>query len=493
MERFGTAGLLFIICFAVVSVCPTSGVAQESPHGDLSIPCENCHTSDSWKPLRSPTIFDHKSTGFPLTGQHASVSCRACHSSLKFRDASTQCKDCHLDVHRGELGATCERCHMPQSWLVPDMPDRHSQTRFPLLGAHRAASCRDCHVSQERNEYRGVSTDCYSCHRQQYEATLAPAHVQAGFGTDCVACHTVDALQWGGEFNHAMTGFPLMGAHAAVPCTGCHRGNQFKGTPTQCIGCHQGDFNATTDPAHVAGGFSTACASCHTMSAWRPATFDHNTTPFVLTGAHIAVPCVACHTGNRFKGTPTDCVGCHQADYNGTTNPVHASAGIPTTCATCHSTQAWQPATFDHSNTGFPLTGAHTTVACNLCHASGYANAPTQCYGCHQQDFTATTNPPHVSQGFPTDCQTCHSTTAWSPSTFQHDGFFPISAGTRHAPGVWTTCADCHNVAGNFLAFSCTNCHAHIQTLMDPQHANVPNYQFNSQACYQCHPRGTGG
>src|SRR5512143_1280003 len=192
MEKTRTAFLRCGLWLAVVGGFPASGAAQESPHGEMSIPCESCHTSETWKEVRSPMAFDHGTTAFPLAGRHEAVSCRTCHSALKFRDASTQCRDCHTDVHRGELGTTCERCHTPQSWLIPDMPERHSQTRFPLLGAHRATSCRDCHVSQERNQYRGVPTDCYACHRQQYEATLSPAHAQAGFGTDCAVCHAVD-------------------------------------------------------------------------------------------------------------------------------------------------------------------------------------------------------------------------------------------------------------------------------------------------------------
>jgi hypothetical protein len=475
---------------ALAGIFPSLGLGQESPHGELSIPCENCHSAETWKAVRSPMAFDHSSTEFPLVGQHSAVSCRSCHRSLTFRLAAQQCRDCHVDVHRGELGATCERCHTAQTWLISDMPQRHSQTRFALLGAHRTASCRDCHVNQERNEYRGTPTECYSCHRQQYEATLAPAHAQSGIGTDCIACHTMDALRWSGGFNHASTAFPLTGAHATVACSECHKGNRFRGTPTQCVQCHQGDYNATADPAHASAGFSTACVACHTTMAWHPAAFDHNASAFPLTGAHAAVACTECHKANQFKGTPTQCVQCHQGDYNATTDPAHASAGFSTACVACHTTMAWHPAAFDHNTSAFPLTGAHAAVACTRCHTSGYKGTPVQCYSCHQQDYTASVNPPHASQGFPTDCQPCHSTSVWRPSTFQHDGYFPISAGSKHAPGRWTSCTDCHQVSGSFQAFSCTSCHAHIQTTMDSKHSGVRNYQYNSQACYQCHPRG---
>jgi hypothetical protein len=403
----------------LLAATTTEAFAQESPHGNIKVPCEMCHTATSWTTMRVPSGFDHGSTAFPLAGQHAAVPCRDCHGSLKFAPTSRQCARCHNDIHRGELGLLCERCHTPESWLIPDMVQRHSQTRFPLHGAHRVAACVDCHPNQEKQQYVGVPSECYGCHRQDFEATLSPAHAPAGFGTDCAVCHRIEAISWAGSFNHSATAFPL-------------------------------------------------------------------------TGAHLAVPCVQCHPGNNFKGAPKDCYQCHQQDYAGAQNPPHATSGFPTTCASCHSTTAWQPATFDHNATGFPLTGDHRNVPCSGCHKNGqYAGTPTSCASCHQGDFAATTNPPHAASGFPTTCESCHSTAAWVPSTFKHDTYFPISAGSNHAPGRWNACADCHPSVGNFKVFACINCHAHIQTTMDPKHSGVRNYQYNSQACYSCHPRGS--
>ena len=47
-----------------------------------------------------------------------------------------------------------------------------------------------------------------------------------------------------------------------------------------------------------------------------------------------------------------------------------------------------------------------------------------------------TTDPDHTAAGFSTDCATCHSETAWEPSTFDHDGlYFPIYSGEHD--GEW--------------------------------------------------------
>jgi hypothetical protein len=116
-----------------------------------------------------------------------------------------------------------------------------------------------------------------------------------------------------------------------------------------------------------------------------------------LTGAHAQVACAQCHTNGNYNLTTTACVSCHLKDFQGTTNPNHATAGIPQQCEVCHSTSAWQPATFDHSKTGFPLTGAHVGVTCAQCHTNGNYNlASTTCVSCHLKDFQNTNNPNHL-------------------------------------------------------------------------------------------------
>ncbi|MEZ4987694.1 MAG: hypothetical protein R2795_22140 [Saprospiraceae bacterium] len=56
------------------------------------------------------------------------------------------------------------------------------------------------------------------------------------------------------------------------------------------------------------------------------------------------------------------CAGCHQSDYDNTTNPDHETAQFRTTCNDCHTEDAWVPANFDH-NQFYPLNGAHAVVA----------------------------------------------------------------------------------------------------------------------------------
>jgi hypothetical protein len=83
-------------------------------------------------------------------------------------------------------------------------------------------------------------------------------------------------------------------------------------------------------------------------------------------------------------------------------------------------------------------------------------------------------------------CETCHTTTAWLPSTFDHDlQFFRIYSGSHQ--GEWSSCSQCHPTLGNYADFTCISCHEHNQQDMDDEHQGVPGYVYSSPACYNCH------
>ncbi|HXJ17114.1 MAG TPA: hypothetical protein VNM68_07925 [Candidatus Polarisedimenticolia bacterium] len=458
-----------------------------NPHGVIVIPCEDCHTATSWKPIRGIPEFDHNRTRFPLRGMHEKVECTQCHTSLVFKNAGTRCADCHADLHRGQFGTNCERCHTVKGWDIHTEELKQHSNRFPLLGGHAMLECAACHKGEAVGQFTGLSTECLSCHAADYPKALNPDHKASGFPTTCESCHSADTW-YDAVFDHLkFTGYALTGAHATLPCTACHIGGRFKGTPADCYSCHTNDYNGTNNPPHAQAGFApTLCSTCHDTSSWLNARFDHNTqTSFPLIGKHINVACNQCHINGKFAGTPTDCASCHMADYNGTNNPQHAQAGFAASaCATCHSPMGWDQANFNHAQF-FALTNGHANLQCTQCHTSGnYADAPTTCDGCHMAQYNSTNNPPHAQAGFaPTICSTCHDTIAWTDGKFDHNTqtAFPLTG--KH---IGVPCLNCHtNGVYKGLSTDCASCHmTEYNGTTNPSHAQAG---FAASACATCH------
>jgi len=460
----------------------TGTVEPNHTQANFSADCTQCHTADGW----TPSSFDHTAaTGFALNGSHTNVNCNECHSA-GYANTPNTCEACHLTDYNATTDPNhvtagfptdCAMCHDEGNWGNATFD--HNTTSFPLTGMHTNVNCVQCHAAG----YANTPTNCDACHMTDYNGTVEPNHTQANFSTDCTQCHTADG--WTpSSFDHtAATGFALNGSHTNVNCNQCHAAG-YANTPNTCEACHISDYGTAANPNHAAAGFPTDCAMCHDEGAWSNATFNHNTTNFPLVGSHTTVDCMQCHA-NGFVGTPTDCASCHIADYNATTAPSHVQAGFPTDCAQCHDPSAWVPATFDHDNTGFPLTGQHASTSCIQCHANGYAGTPTECNACHMPDYNSANDPNHAADQFPTDCAECHGTTAWVPSTFDHDAmYFNIYSGNHSS--VWNNCATCHTSPNDFSVFTCTDCHNN-QSQLANNHSDVNGYSFSSTACYNCH------
>ena len=172
---------------------------------------------------------------------------------------------------------------------------------YPLTGTHATLTCAQCHTN---NNYTNTPTACYSCHQADFTRPRPiPITCASGFPTDCSICHTTTG--WSpSSFDHTNTAFPLDRAHTTVACATCHVNNNYTTLPTTCYGCHQADCNGTNNPNHAAAGFPTTCDTCHTTTSWTGATFNHNNTPFPLTGAHITVACILATSTTSSRGRP---------------------------------------------------------------------------------------------------------------------------------------------------------------------------------------------
>jgi len=468
----------------------------------VGLDCARCHTPKSWI---IPNITQlHQESRFPLLGAHATADCYSCHPSaslLRFEPLGVECFDCHQANYlattspnhvQGNYSTNCTDCHLMNAFTWTGASINHNF--FPLTDGHAINDCSRCHVGGIYN----ISGECVSCHQPDYNSTTNPNHITADLSTNCIECHTTKPGWKPAEFRiHDAQFFPIYsGKHNNewTLCTDCHK-NPSNYAENTCIDCHAHNQSDMDNHHREVGGYiynSAACLECHPTGNAEGG-FNHNTSSFPLTGAHITADCSGCHA-NGYAGTTTVCSDCHINNYNQTTNPNHTENNIGIDCETCHTTDPeWKPATFPTHNNYYILSGAHGRVAsdCFSCHQGNYVNSPNTCVGCHLTVYNQTTNPPHLTAQFSTDCETCHNNEAWVPSTFNHDGqYFPIYSGKHN--GEWNLCTDCHTNPTNYAQFSCIDCHTHNQAQTDPQHNGIGGYSFNSEACYACHPTGEG-
>lgn len=208
--------------------------------------CDSCHTLEGWSKMK----FKHDDTDFPLKGAHEKVTCKDCHPGDIYKDKlKTNCYACHRhnDVHQGKQGEKCQECHNEKGWREKVRFD-HNLAPFPLLGAHSALACEECHSS---GNFKDTKMQCVACHRKDdtHERRL---------GSACETCHNVvDWKAW--EFDHdKQTDFKLKGAHKDMVCHACHRepvADKIK-LPSECNYCH------LKDDAHD-GAFGRQCQRCH--------------------------------------------------------------------------------------------------------------------------------------------------------------------------------------------------------------------------------------
>jgi len=467
--------------------------------GTLGLDCTSCHDTESFTAV--PGVEQHARTSFPLAGAHALISCEACHTTDRggqYSGLDTSCFSCHTSDYASAIPdhaargfpTECTDCHGVQAWRLGTTFDHAAEANgFELLGAHAFAACESCHVNPGnalRFPTPSGESDCITCHQADYDRE----HQGTQFPTECLQCHTRD--NWGSaDFDHALTGFALLGRHADIGCESCHGANNALLFPVpsgqdDCASCHQADYNR----AHAGSGIPTTCADCHGTRSWEGAeNFDHALTGFALVDPHGALVCDNCHRASDNQllfpapSSQDDCVACHRADYD----QQHTGTSFPTTCLNCHAQTHWDGAVFDHlADTGFNLAAPHASLICEDCHRASdnqllfpAPSSQDDCVACHRSDYDRV----HAGTSFPTTCLDCHASTQWTGATFDHSvtGFDLV--GTHTTLG----CESCHRPSDNQLLFptpsfqdDCVACH---QTDYNTAHAGT-GYPTT---CLDCH------
>jgi hypothetical protein len=330
------------------------------------------------------------------------------------------------------------------------------------------------------------------------------------FPGDCGLCHIPDRwdkLRDDFSFDHQKeTGYALIGAHAHAVCLRCHndRGPVQAYLARGCSGCHPDPHAAT---------LGLECQRCHDQQTWNPIGLiaEHARTRFPLIGIHAMAPCESCHAGaqtGQFRGASTQCERCHAAVLARAASPNHAANNWITDCQRCHVPTGWLGANIQHDF--FALSGGHAGLDCTQCHIGNvFTGLSANCYDCHNSNYQAA--PDHAAQTYSHSCEQCHSTSVWTPATFDHTGFALTGGHTGldcsqcHSGGTFTglstECYDCHSAnyqaaadhAAQTYSHSCEQCHS--STAWTP--ATIDHSSFTLTGghagldCTQCHTGGT--
>ena len=191
-----------------------------------------CHTSAQTSKTISlgtpaPVTFQHGSSG------HAKQLCVACHAGLVHLgapgltaapansmpscftchpDGTKNCSYCHKPPHANR--GPCQDCHNLGAW-TGGKNFAHPQ---PLVGAHAALSCTQCHTKGTAVKPDG----CINCHGDHHNGL-----------PNCVDCHKI-AGWLPSTFVHPQEGEHIPRGEVPLQCNDCHTAGF--GQPASCPG-----------------------------------------------------------------------------------------------------------------------------------------------------------------------------------------------------------------------------------------------------------------
>jgi hypothetical protein len=370
-------------------------------------------------------------------------------------------------------------------------------------------------------------------------------------GAFAASAQTTTTAKTPAPFDHASTGFTLVGKHAVTPCGTCHYNAVFKGTPKQCKLCHVAGNRYNTigmsaahiptaedcDTCHKANNpwdvtvmkhtqsMNNRCSNCHEAGLAFRGLDNLMTRPTRLTHPQKsfsgAVECGVCHTStsnfavvvpgsgmpNGHIPTNRPCGDCHTANTSNYSGAIMSHAGISAGCISCHQ------------------AGVDSTVFVGVSvKGQGNNHLPTNamaCESCHSAAQAALYDASQTPGGFGSTmmnhnglstCSGCHQSTArqffQGPQAYPkgQDGSGGIGATSGSGPHIPTQseCNTCHfststngfqgtrmNHAG--ITGGCSDCHESGSFLGLIRTASVFLDRAHAISAVNSHPDSTSG
>jgi len=319
--------------------------------------------------------FNHMTTGFPLSGGHATAACETCHVGGVFKGTPRACDGCHA------MGKRVIATPKPNSHIVTDAPCESCHFfAHTWLGArynHGSAApgqCRNCHAGRlatgkpnSHNVGKKATESCDSCHRSFAWTPASWNHNGTVPGSCATAgCHVSGSNQYfmPNSHNTAIQYTTRTKASFGIACDSCHNYTYWYQAPFKhnvagaCDGCH------TKKPGHIAIALNADCSACHRTrsNGWLPASVHTGNEAGICRTCHATTPQPSSHTAAEYVSL--SCDACHKSQTTWTGASGHIDLVPPhvPTCRSCHNNRQHDG---DH--------GANSSMDCSTsgCHRPG--------------------------------------------------------------------------------------------------------------------------